>query len=386
MLCIEDFIEVMKSDGVQNSAIKNARTTLTQLNDFKSLEEVEYLDIVKFINHIREKHGYKESTVSLRKAYIKKYFKYHDRRDIYEKLEIQRDRHDLNPKDILNTEDVNYLLEHIDSPMYKALISFLYESGSRISEALAVKYPDDIFEVNVGYDLTITGKKTMRHNNTFRKMFIIESKAYIREWLMVRNTDSEYLFPVTDRAVGEWLNNLRKNLKFKKPINPHAFRHACATQLVKKGTQESYIRDQLGWSKTSNMIERYVHLAETDLQTYQLMQLGELPSDTPIIELVQPKETLSDRMSKLENLLISMTERALNAEPLAEAFAQLHPELMIDQTIRPKPQTDKTVEEIKGIMSDFENDNSPQFKEAKIEGEESRKIAPDKLTSIQKAS
>jgi len=269
MISVTDFIEVMRSEGASQSSIRSATLTLTQLSECKPLEEISYMDIVKFINKIRDVHNYKESTISLRKAYIKKYFRANDRDDISSKLEVKRVPRHLNPNDILKPEDIEYLLKHMDSPLYKAIISFLYETGARINECLNVKLKDDIKEVEIGYDLTLYGSKTREHNHAYREMYLIDSAPYIHEYLMYRLESGPYLFPVSDRAVGVWLSNLKKTLNFSKPINPHAFRHACATRLVREGMQESLIRKQLGWSANSNMISVYVHLANTDLKKYQ---------------------------------------------------------------------------------------------------------------------
>jgi len=363
MLSIEDFLDVMRSEGVQKSATKNAQITLNQLNDFKPLPEVEYIDIARFINHIREKHGYKKSTLAVRKAYIKKYFRYHDRDDIIKKLQVKHEPRHLNPNDILAPEDINYLLKHMDSPMYKAIITVLYESGARINEALAVKIDDDIKEVNIGYDLTLYADKTRRHTYAYREMYLTESAPYLREWLMVRSSDSDFLFPLTSRAVGMWLQNLRENLNFPKPLNPHAFRHGCATRLVKKGMQESLIRKQLGWSSNSNMISVYVHLANTDLKTYQRMQAGEEGEEAPLIEITKPKETYVDRISQQERDMIEMREMLqtvmkdnLEMKAQLESQTTLHPDEFEIEDARPDmmPTTAMSVDEIKEEGKNFE--------------------------------
>ena len=358
-MCIPDFLEIMRADGVGNSAIRNARNTLTQLQDYKALDEVEYLDIAKFINHIRDEHGYKEGTISLRKAYIKKYFKYHDRDDIVKKLEVKRVQRQLNPRDILDVEDINYLLKHVDSVMYKAIIIFLFESGARINEALSVKLDEDITETNVGFDLTLYGDKTRKHNYAYREMYLIESATYLREWLMVRNSDSPYLFPIRDRSVSEWLKHLRETLQFKKPLNPHAFRHGCATRLVRKGMQESLIRAQMGWSLNSNMISVYIHLANTDLKTYQLLQAGEVSEDTPMAEIIQPAETAIDRLTQqehdlneLRDMVQMLMKEKLERDPVMDRIAETHPELFHEDPI-PTPPLDKSVAQVKQDVQDF---------------------------------
>lgn len=361
MLSVQDYLEVIKSEGVGSSAIRNTRVSLTQFNDFKSLEEdIEYLDIVKFINHIREAHGYKESTITLRKSCIKRYFKFHDRDDITKKLEVKRVARQLNPKDILNPEDINYLLEHMKSPMYKAIITFLFESGARINEALNVKLDIDLIETNFGYDLTLYGDKTRKHNYAYREMILMESAPYIREWLMVRNNASEYLFPLTDRSVNEWLKHLRETLKFRKPINPHAFRHGCATRLVRKGMQESLIRKQMGWSPNSNMLLLYIHLADTDLKTYQLRQSGEMTEETPMAEIIKPKETAIDRLSQqerdlneLRDMVQMLMREKLEREPLLDSITQLHPEYFPEQ-VQPTPSIGASVDDIKSVIKNFD--------------------------------
>jgi len=369
MSAINDFLEIMRAEGVGASAIRNARVTLTQLDNFKPIDTIEYMDIVKFINHIRDTHGYKESTITLRRAYIKKYFKFHERDDITKKLEVKRVQRNLNPHDILNPEDMNYLLENMKSHMYKAIITFLFESGARINEALNVKLDTDIKEINAGFDLTLYGSKTRIHNYAYREMILIESAPYIREWLMVRNSDSPYLFPLTDRSVNEWLKNLRYTLKFKKPLNPHAFRHGCATRLVKKGMQESLIRKQLGWSPNSNMLAIYIHLADTDLKTYQLTQSGEITDDTPLVEIIQPAETAMDRISQqeqdlnnLKDIVQILIQKNYEKEGLIDTFTQHHPECFPEEPLTTPSPLDKTKEEIEDIVRDFDENKEIAIK------------------------
>lgn len=359
MLSVEDFLETMRADGIGKSAIRNARVTLTQLDDYKPLDEIDYMDIVKFINHIKDEYGYKESTINLRKTYINKYFKFHDRDDITKKLEVKRVLRDLNPADILDTDDINYLLENMKSPLYKAIIAFLFESGARINEALGVKLEEDLKEINAGYDLSLYGSKTRKHNYKYREMVLIDSAAYIREWIMVRNSDSPYLFPLTDRSVNEWLKHLRETLKFGKPLNPHQFRHACATRLVLEGMQESLIRKQLGWSANSDMIAIYVHLANTDLKTYQLRVSGEITEEVPMAKIIQPAETALDRLSKqeqdlnaLRDMVQSLVKDKYEREALLDRVSQQYPEEFMEEPTS-TPPLDKGLNNIKEAVRDF---------------------------------
>jgi integrase len=48
----------------------------------------------------------------------------------------------LNADEILDTDDVNKLLEATDSHYYKALIAVLFETGARIGELQALRVSD----------------------------------------------------------------------------------------------------------------------------------------------------------------------------------------------------------------------------------------------------
>lgn len=387
MLTIEDYQEVMKSNGGGESSLRHARLSMTYLNEFKPIEEVEYMDVVKFINHMTEVRGFKPSTVNLYKRYIKTYFSKNNRKDISDNISIKFKSEPINPETVLDVEDVNFLIENIDSVMYRAIVTFLYETGARISETVNVKYPFDIEEVNAGYDLTIRATKT----NSIRKMYLIESKAYMRDWLMVRNTKSPYLFPLSPKAINTWLRHLREDLNFQKPINPHSFRHACATRLVRKGMQEIMIRTQMGWSANSKMIERYVHLAKTDLQKYQLMQIGELmPDDASMAKLTQPKETAIDRLGTQEEEINGMKEELkkndntiselmkvvfdlkdkLEQEICDREEEEIRQSIMYEVRKENKQTVGEIEESVKKIPDDIENSTDPEIIEGRKRAED----------------
>ena len=151
----------------------NARVTLEQLNEFKTLNEVTQSDIVDFINYIREKHNYKESTIGVRKSYIKKYFKYNDLDHIVKRVKVPTQHKNLSPSDILDVQDINRMIENTRSPMYKALVVVLWESGARINEALNIDMDKDIVETTLGYELTLYGDKTRKHNYAYIHRYII---------------------------------------------------------------------------------------------------------------------------------------------------------------------------------------------------------------------
>ena len=65
----------------------------------------------------------------------------------------------MSPDDILTTEEINALLDAADGEYWKALISFLWDAGCRISEAMSLSWRDLIFTVD-GIKTTIPNHKT----------------------------------------------------------------------------------------------------------------------------------------------------------------------------------------------------------------------------------
>lgn len=320
MLSIDEFLNVMKSDNISGKAITNARITLTQLNEFKTLEEVTKSDIVDFINYIREKYNYKESTIGVRKSYIKKYFKYNDMDHIVKKVKVPTHHKNLGPAEILTIQDINLMIENTRSPMYKALVTLLWESGARINEALNIDMDKDLVENTLGYELTLYGDKTRKHNYAYRKMLLVDAAPYLREWIALHTKPTTKLFPIWDTAVRHYCYTMKRELKekhgFNKPLSPHSFRHGCATRLVREGLQESLIRKRMGWTADSKMIGTYIHLADNAVIDDQINKINGEADTKKKIELIKPGESLIDKYQAQAAELAEMKEKMDNIDNL----------------------------------------------------------------------
>ena len=354
-MSIEQFLNEMRADGISEKALTNARNTLKQLNDFKHIEDVDGNDINDFIIYIREKHGYKESTIGVRKTYIKKFFRANDLDMIVKRVKVKKSPTHLDPMDILIAEDIDLIIENVTHPKYKALIAMLWESGGRIEEILAVKKDTDLIETDLGYKLYLFGDKTRAHNYAYREMLLSQSAPYVRDWLLNNNSDSEYLFPFWSSGVRTEFSNLYEKLNtkygFKKPINAHAYRHACATRLVREEVQESIIRKQMGWTPDSKMLKVYVHLASSDVYDYHAKKITGNDKEFVHAKIKQPEETAFGRIKKLEAMVNALMKDKLERDPLLEAQAELHPQEFTAKDIRPDtiPTTDIGVGEIKNF-------------------------------------
>ncbi len=74
-------------------------------------------------------------------------------------------------------------------------------------------------------------------------------------------------------TIREILNELSRRASVKKKHNPHAFRHARATELAKH-LKESELRAYMGWTPGSSMPGIYVHLSGRDTDAAILAAYG----------------------------------------------------------------------------------------------------------------
>ena len=357
MITIEEFINSLRADNRSKSSIKNARYALEQLNEFKPLEEVTANDINEFIIYIREEYGYTEGTINNRKTYIKRFFKMNDLDMVVKRVKIPKSITNLNPKDILIASDIDLIIENLPHPKYKALVAVLWECGGRIGEVLGIEREADLIETDLGYKVTLFGDKTRQHNYAYREMLLSQSAPYVRDWLLNDNSDSPYLFPMGGSVVRTTFTNLydklNKDFGFQKPLNPHMFRHACATRLVREEVQESMIRKQMGWTPDSNMLSVYIHLASSDVYDYHAKKITGKDKEFVHAKIKQPEDTAFGRIKKLEAMVNALMKDKLERDPLLEAQAELHPEEFESEDIRPDmmPTSEKSLDELEEMKN-----------------------------------
>ena len=180
---------------------------------------------------------------------------------------------------IADKKAVEQLIEHARQP-YKTVISIIYETGIRRSEALSLKY-GDVEEWDYGYKLKIRHSKSQP-----RIVYIIIYQNTLREWLQQhRSKDpNDWLFytstgnPIRPSTLTVYIRKLAKNLGLdpdKLNLHPHAIRHLRATELYKsKKLSEKELMKLFGW-KTRTMIDVYARIVQEDVEE-SLIQLYSL--------------------------------------------------------------------------------------------------------------
>jgi len=139
----------------------------------------------------------------------------------------------------VSKEQLDSLLAHCHFDRDKALISFLWYSGVRLSEAANVKASD--FNWGEG-TVIVLGK-----GNKYRKA--LAGDGLVRQWFSGHDS-----FDVSPRGIQTMLKRLSKETGIK--CNPHSFRRGFAIHNLKSGLSTRIVQSLGGWD-TITMVERY---------------------------------------------------------------------------------------------------------------------------------
>ncbi len=139
----------------------------------------------------------------------------------------------------ISKEQLDILISHCHCERDKALISFLWYSGTRLSEALNVKAKDFNWEEGT---VIILGK-----GNRYRKA--LSGNGVVKQWFSKHDS-----FGLNKGGV----QTMPKRLKTETDIqcNAHSFRRGFCVHLVKSGLSTRIVQALGGWEQIS-MVEEY---------------------------------------------------------------------------------------------------------------------------------
>lgn len=226
------------------------------------LDDLNTGTVLEFLQHLEEVRKNGRATRNYRLAALRSFFEYLLRNDptraeqYHRVLAIPAKRHHPPSASYLEPEEVRVLLAQPNRKTAlgardHALLLFLYNTGARISEALAVQKGD----------LCMAKPRQVRlhgKGNKDRICPLWRETAQALQHLCSESQDSAVLFnnargePLTrdgvaylidkySRAAAEHRPTLRK-----RRVTPHVLRHSCAVALLQAGLDIVVIRDYLG--------------------------------------------------------------------------------------------------------------------------------------------
>ncbi len=246
----------------------------------KDFDKCNIDDIKSLIALIERMSNYSPRTKYEYRTTIKKFYKWLRQKDSPEEvawisLNFKKNNDKL-PSELLTEQNIMEMVKVSKSSRDRALIISLYESGCRVGEFLKMKMKDLIFE-KPGCIFMVNGK------TGGRRIRVISSEPYIIDWINKHpdnNNPNAFLWlenksldMLQYAAFCKVLRVHAKRAEIKKKVNPHNFRHARATYLANKFTEQQ-LKVFFGWTRSSDMASVYVHLSGKDVDSALLEAYG----------------------------------------------------------------------------------------------------------------
>jgi len=165
---------------------------------------------------------------------------------------------------VLSTFEIKSILEQVKNIKHKSILSLIYSSGLRISEALDLKINDiDSYRMLIH----IRGAKGKKDRMVILSEAALQllRKYYLKykpnKWLFEGQSGGQY----SNTSCQSILKRAVKKAGIRKHVTLHTLRHSFATHLLENGTDLRYIQSLLGHN-SSKTTEIYTHVSQVYLQ------------------------------------------------------------------------------------------------------------------------
>jgi site-specific recombinase XerD len=170
---------------------------------------------------------------------------------------------------VLSPEEVGRLLALVRAPRYRAFFSLLYDTGLRISEAVALKVGDidrsrgviRVREGKGGKDRQVKlGDRLYEILRAYwreERVKVPHSEPFSKDSLVFASIRGRPLCVV---VAGKVIRMAAKEAGITKRVTPHALRHSFATAQMEAGTGLRVVQAQLGHASISST-QIYLHVS-----------------------------------------------------------------------------------------------------------------------------
>lgn len=175
--------------------------------------------------------------------------------------------------DFFTYEDYKKFIDVIDNDLYKLLFEFLFFTGVRLGEALALKN-SDVLDDKIIINKTISkecfnGNRIITNPKTKKSIRTIQIDNILKQKLekhKKKNFSNEsFLFgdtkPLSPSTIERYKNKYCKIANVKQ-IRIHDFRHSHATLLIYNNVPIQDISKRLGHANVSTTLDVYTHVIE----------------------------------------------------------------------------------------------------------------------------
>ena len=178
---------------------------------------------------------------------------------------IKRPKREKKIPSVLSKEEVNLLINSIDTKKSRLMVSLMYACGMRVSELINLKISDLNFNEKIGHIRQAKGRKDRIFN--IPESLFEDLKKHAE---MQKERNEEYLFTgpkgkLSERNIQKIVSSAARRAGINKHVSCHTLRHSFATHLLEKGVSIRVIQSLLGHSSISTT-ELYTHISTSQLK------------------------------------------------------------------------------------------------------------------------
>ncbi len=271
--------------GYRNHLSAFARYMERTYNVPPYVEDITETDLVTYMHYLKQARQQKPSSRARAQNAFRSFYRHAVKQgwatlDLAQTLPPIR----VHPQErvYLTEEEVMTLIDHLDTRLLKLVTFFLYRTGLRISECLALTL--DAVDLAEGIVYVKQGKgnkdRIVPLASDIRELL----QQYVTSW---RPSVNSTRFFVTHRTgslsvsrVNQALSLTANRLGWKKNVSSHILRHSFASRLLQQGASLVAVQKLLGHSSLE-VTGIYTHVARADL----IRAVGTLSMDTSSKEM-----------------------------------------------------------------------------------------------------
>lgn len=264
---IDKMVKDLEIRGRSEATIKNMVCMVNQFSKYYNLppENLGEQDIINYLNYCIKDRKLCRGTVNSINSVLK-FFYVVTLEQSWSDLRIPRLRYDKKLPKYLTKEEVKRILDTTSYLKHKAILSTIYSSGLRVSEATNLRI-SDIMSSEMKIRVR-SGKRNKERYTLLSKKNLDLLRLYWKKFGYKNYSPEDYLFisrltkkPLTNRTVEAAMDKAVKKSGITKTATVHTLRHSFATHLMNDGVNIVEIQALLGHSniKTTSI---YLHVKD----------------------------------------------------------------------------------------------------------------------------
>ena len=185
-------------------------------------------------------------------------------------------KNEIKKVDFYTLKEFNLFISGFDNIVYKTFFTFLFYTGCRSGESMALKFSDiDGYDVKITRNLTTKGGRELDSPKSLCSIRVVKIDKYLlKDLLKLKNYyEKKYscsgydyfvfggIKPLAPTTIERYKKKACDKVGLRKITN-HQFRHSHATLLLNNGIIINEVSRRLGHSKVSTTLDIYTH---TDL-------------------------------------------------------------------------------------------------------------------------